>query len=194
MGHIKGVFLRGLIAVVPITATLFLFIWLATSAENLAGKLLKSVFPHLTYMPGMGVVFALLFIFVIGLILNAWIAQQILYLGENLLHKIPFIKTIYASMKDLVGFFSADRSKGLNSVVLVNMGENRKILGLVTRENFEDEKILSKEKLVSVYFPMSYQLGGYTVFIPKTQLEEVNIPVDQALSQTLTGWVQSKES
>lgn len=193
MNQIKGIFLRGFIAVIPITATLFLFMWLATSAENLAGKMFKSMFPQVNYLPGMGVLFALILIFAIGLALNAWLFQKILNLGEGLLQKIPFIKTIYISMKDLVGFFSADKSKGLKSVVLVDMGQNRKILGLVTREDFEDEKTLANRNLISVYLPMSYQLGGYTVFLPKEQLEEISIPVDQALSQTLTGWVQSKE-
>ena len=194
MSQIKGVFLRGLIAVVPITATLFLFMWLTRSAEALAGKLLKALFPSMTYLPGMGVIFALLFIFMIGLLLNAWLARRLLSLGEDLLQKIPFIKTIYSSMKDLVGFFSADKNKDLNTVVLVNVGQDKKVLGLVTRDSFDDESISVSKDVVAVYLPMSYQLGGYTVFIPKEQLEEVDIPVDQALSQTLTGWVQSKES
>ena len=96
-------------------------------------------------------------------------------------------------MKDLVGFFSAKNTNGMNSVVLVDIGGGRKILGLVTRENFQDEKELDKKNLVSVYMPMSYQLGGFTIFMSKNQVEEINIPVDKALSQTLTGWVQKSK-
>lgn len=192
MKPIKKIFLNGLITVIPITATFALFVWLVTFAENLAGNTLKYLFPHLTYLPGMGVVFAFLFIFTVGVLLNAWIAQKLLKLGEDILYKIPFIKTIYDSMKDLVGFFSSNNKEGMNSVVLVDMGQNRKVLGLLTREDFQDEKALADKNWVSVYLPMSYQLGGYTVFMPKEKLEEIDIPVDKALSQTLTGWIQSK--
>ena len=192
MKRIKKIFLNGLITVIPITATFALFVWLVTFAEKLAGDILKYLFPHLTYLPGMGVIFAILFIFTVGVLLNAWIARKLLKLGEDILYKIPFIKTIYDSMKDLVGFFSPKNKEGASSVVLIDIGQDRRVLGLLTCEDFQDEKALADKNWVSVYLPMSYQLGGYTVFMPKDKVEKIDIPVDKALSQTLTGWVQSK--
>lgn len=193
MKHIKRTFLKGLITVIPIAATIGLFVWFVTFTEKLAGQILKYLLPDVSHLPGMGVLFAFLLIFVIGLALNAWITRRLLKFGEDILNKIPFIKTIYASMKDLVGFFSAKNTNGMNSVVLVDIGGGRKVLGLITRENFQDEKELDKKNLVSVYMPMSYQLGGFTIFMSKNQVEEINIPVDKALSQTLTGWVQKSK-
>lgn len=192
MKQVKKLFLKGLITVIPITATIAVLIWLVTFAEDVASRTLRYLFPNIAYWPGMGVVFALLFIFVVGAILNAWIAQKIFQWGESIVYKIPFIKTIYDSIKDLIVFFSSQERKDISSVVLVNIGEDKKVLGLVTCKEFQDEETLANKNVIAVYLPMSYQLGGYTVFIPKENVEEVDIPVDRALSQTLTGWIQSK--
>ena len=192
MRRIKRVFLKGLITVIPITATIALLIWLVTFAEDLAGTTLKYLFPNINYWPGMGVIFAFFFISMVGAILNAWIAQKIFQWGENIVHKIPFIKTIYDSIKDLITFFSSQNKGDINSVVLVDIGQGKKVLGLVTCKDFKDEEVLANKDLIAVYLPMSYQLGGYTVFMSKEKVEEIGIPVDRALSQTLTGWIQSK--
>ena len=192
MKRIKKLFLKGLITVVPISVTIALLVWLVTFAEELAGKTLKYLFPNISYWPGMGVIFAFLFIFAVGAILNAWIAQKIFQWGESIVYKIPFIKTIYDSIKDLIAFFSSQDKKGISSVVLVDIGQDKKVLGLVTCKEFQDEETLANKNVIAVYLPMSYQLGGYTVFIPKEKVEEIDIPVDRALSQTLTGWIQSK--
>ena len=74
----------------------------------------------------------------------------------------------------------------------MDIGQDKKVLGLVTCKEFKDEEALANKNIIAVYLPMSYQLGGYTVFISKEKVEEIDIPVDRALSQTLTGWIQSK--
>ena len=192
MRRIKKFFLKGLVTVIPITATIALLVWLVTFAENLVSNALKYLFPNIIYWPGMGVVFGFLFISMIGAILNAWIAQKVFQWGENIVYKIPFIKTIYDSIKDLITFFSSQDKGDISSVVLVDVGQDKKVLGLVTCKDFQDEKFLANKSLIAVYLPMSYQLGGYTVFMSKEKVEEIDIPVDRALSQTLTGWIQSK--
>ena len=188
MKQIKKFFLKGLITVIPITATIALLVWLVTFAESLASNTLKYLFPNIAYWPGMGVAVAFLFIFMVGAILNAWIAQKIFQFGEGIVYKIPFIKTIYDSIKDLISFFSSQDKGDISSVVLVDVGQDKKVLGLVTRKDFQDEEVLASQNLIAVYLPMSYQLGGYTVFMSKEKVEEVDIPVDRALS----GWIQSK--
>ena len=117
--------------------------------------------------------------------MNAWIAQKIFRWGESIVYKIPLIKTIYDSIKDLIVFFSSQDRGDISSVVLVDVGRDKKVLGLVTCKEFQDEKALANKGIIAVYLPMSYQLGGYTVFVPKEKVEEVDIPVDRALSSNL---------
>ena len=192
MKRIKRLFLKGLVTVIPITVTIAVFVWLVTFAEGLASRTLKYLLPNIVYWPGMGVICAFLFIFLVGMLLNAWITQKIFNWGESIVYKIPLIKTIYDSIKDLIIFFSSEDRGDISSVVLVDIDQDKKVLGLVTCKEFQDEEVLANKGVIAVYLPMSYQLGGYTVFVPKDKVEEVDIPVDRALSQTLTGWIQSK--
>ena len=193
MDSVKNTFLKGLLAVIPITATIFLLVWLGRTAENQLGDLIKVVLPESAYIPGMGLVAALVLIFFIGVLLNAWIAQRFLAWAEDLLLRLPLIKSIYNPMKDLMGFFSTGNQKGLGKVVMIDLGDERKLFGILTRDSFNDFDIASTKDKVAVYFPMSYQIGGYTLLVPKEQVTEVDIPVDRALTLMVTGWVKSED-
>ena len=193
MNSIKTIFIRGLLAIVPITATIFLLVWLGRSAENALGGLIRTVLPEQYYVPGLGVLFALVLIFLIGVFLNAWMAQKLLNWVENLLQSLPFIKSIYSPMKDLMGLFSSKSSNDLKRVVMVDMDNGRKIFGLATRDSFLDLGLKEHEDKVAIYFPMSYQIGGYTILVPKDQVTEVDLPVDRALSLMVTGWVKGAD-
>jgi uncharacterized membrane protein len=64
-------------------------------------------------------------------------------------------------------------------------------LGLVTRENFSDLPIKSlMDGKVAVYLPFSYGVGGYTILVQKSQIIEVDLPIEKAMSLAITGWVK----
>jgi uncharacterized membrane protein len=64
-------------------------------------------------------------------------------------------------------------------------------LGLVTRENFSDLSIKPlMDGKVAVYLPFSYGVGGYTLLVQKSQIIEVDLPIEKAMSLAITGWVK----
>ena len=194
MASIKRTFINGLITIIPLTATIFLLFWLFQTTEKLLADTIKNILPpNITYIPGMGLVFVLILIFIVGFILNAWIARRLFGFGEKLLGKIPLIKTIYSSVKDITNMFS--QSKGdIGKVVTVDIGNDRRLVGFVTRDNLDGLNLIKDNSgYIAVYLPMSYQIGGYTVLLPKKQVKEVDIPADKALSQTVTGWLTAKK-
>ena len=81
MRRIKKIFLKGLITVIPIVATIALFVWLVTFAEGLASKTLKYLFPNIAYWPGMGVIFVFLFIFVVGILFECMDCSKDISMG-----------------------------------------------------------------------------------------------------------------
>ncbi len=194
MASIKRTFINGLITIIPLTATIFLLVWLFQTTEKLLADTIKNILPpNITYIPGMGLVFVLILIFIVGFILNAWIARRLFSFGEKLLGKIPLIKTIYSSVKDITNMFSQSRGD-IGKVVTVDIGNNRKLVGFVTRDNLDGLNLIKDNSgYIAVYLPMSYQIGGYTVLLPKKQVKEVDIPAEKALSQTVTGWLTAKK-
>lgn len=194
MKKIGTLFLQGLIAILPIALTLYLIYWLATSAESVLGRAIRFVIKGY-YLPGMGVLVGFVLTVGIGILLKLWLFRKVFSLGETLLQRIPGIKSIYGSIRDLVGFFDASKQKEFDKTVMVTMGDDdTRLMGLVTREDFSDlPEGIGDDKTVAVYLPMSYQLGGFTVMVPKAKIRPVDMKVDQAMQFVLTAAVSAED-
>ncbi len=181
--------LGGLVAILPLAVTLYVIIWLFGLLEGIVGGTLQAVLPERLYVPGMGIVLGLGLVFTVGLLVKVLLFRQILYLGERQLERIPMVKTVYAAMRDLFSYFSKSREHGMNQVVAMSVDGN-KIIGVVTRESFDDLPAnIADDGQVAVYFPMSYQLGGYTLMVPRDRLEPVDMRFEDAMKFILTGGV-----
>lgn len=194
MKKISKLFLQGLIAILPIALTLYLIYWLGTSAESVLGRAIRFIIKDY-YRPGMGVLAGFLLTVGIGILLKLWVFRKIFSLGEALLQKIPGIKSIYGSVRDLVGFFDASKQKDFDKTVMVAVGDDEtRLMGLVTRDSFADlPEGIGDEQTVAVYLPMSYQLGGFTIMVPKSKIQPIDMKVDQAMQFVLTAGVAADE-
>lgn len=194
MESLNRIFFRGLITFIPIALTIYIVYSAVNILENIFGNFLRQVLKE-AYVPGIGFILTLIVIFSFGLMLNNYVTRRILSAIEKRLNEIPFVKTIYSPLRDLMNLFSKKDKKGLQSVVMVQIGEAQ-IIGLVTRDSFNDlqnDLILSSitENKVAVYIPFSYALGGCTVLLPKTAVKELNLPIEKAMSLAITGWVKN---
>jgi uncharacterized membrane protein len=182
-------FLKGLVAVLPVSLTIYVVYWIGSTAENKLGELLRLVLPADRYVPGMGLVVGFVVVLLIGLVVNAYFVSALLRLGESLLARIPFVKTIFGAFKDFTRFLPAsNEGRDLKRVVLWRMGE-AKLIGFVTEEHTHAAVAAHSNGAVAVYFPMSYQIGGYTLYLPREQLQPLNIGVEEAMRLVLIGGV-----
>ncbi len=184
MQAITRTFLKGLAAVLPITITIYAVVWLVRSAE----EALKGLLPGDVYFRGLGILVGLALVYLIGLLLNMWIAAALMRLIDRLLEHIPLVKSLYGSVKDLLGFFMGGDKQATSQVVMVTLGDDRtRLLGLMTRDNFADLPAgIGTEQEVAVYLPMSYQLGGFTVMVPRESVQEIDMSTEQALRFAVT--------
>jgi uncharacterized membrane protein len=195
MKYLSKIFLAGMLTVLPVLATIYLLVWLFTTAESFMGEPLKILLPEGTYVTGMGLVAGVVVIFVVGVLMRAYIIRAIFEMTEKLLLKVPLIKTIYSALREFFGLF-ADQSKGDHfQVVMVNFPEqNLRLLGFITREDFSDMPTgMVPDGHVSVYMPMSYQIGGYTVYLSKDRLTPVDIPREHAMRLAVTAGIKLKK-
>lgn len=194
MKKLSKIFFTGLAAVLPVILTVYILIWLGSSAESMLGGLIKLLLPNRWYQPGMGLVAGVVLIFFIGLLLRAWFVRRLFLWGERLLNRIPLVKAIYGSIRDLMGFFAGGKDQGFSQVVLVRLGEtDMRVLGFVTRDDFKDlPPGMGGEGTVAVYMPMSYQIGGYTVMMPRAAITPVNMSMQEAMRFAVTGGMKSK--
>jgi uncharacterized membrane protein len=179
------VILRGLLAIAPIAITIILLFWLYNHLEYIFGAPIAYFFPD-AYFPGLGIIIAVVILFFFGLILNHWIAQSIYSWLERWMKKIPLLKTIYTAVTDMMSFFNAGSSK-TGKVVMVDIA-GIKMIGLITRETFDDlpEGFASDDE-VAVFFPFSYQIGGFTTLVPRSKIKPVDLSVEKGLRFVTTG-------
>ena len=197
MRKIGKLFLQGLMAILPIALTIYILYWFAVTAEFLLGGFLRIFIPEKYYVPGMAVFAGFAIILAIGLLLRLWLFRELFSWGEKTLEKLPLVKTLYGSIRDLMSFFDTSKKKDFNKVVMVTIaGTDTRLIGLVTREDFEnlpsgiDDK--SSESM-AVYLPMSYQMGGFTVFVPKKNVTPVDMSIEEAMRFALTAAVSIKK-
>lgn len=191
---IGKLFLQGLIAIVPVVLTVYILYWLAVSAESVLGKAMRLILPERLYLPGMGLLAGFLVILAIGILLKMWLFRKLFQWAESSIEKLPLVKSIYTSIRDVTGFFDSSKNQKFNKVVMVTMiDEKMKIMGLVTREEFEGLPLaMYKDDKVAVYLPWSYQIGGFTVMVSKSRLEPIDLSVEEALKFMLTAGVSTE--
>lgn len=194
MKYINQIFFKGLIVVLPITLTFYLLIWASYKIESLFGSTLEMIIGKWLYIPGLGIVVSLVFIFLVGLLVNNYITGRFFSWLTRTLEKVPLIKVIYNPLKDLMALIpgrSSEKDKPQRVVLVPLEAMGVEVLGLVTNEELNE---LPGSNLISVYVPLSYMLGGITVLISKDKVKKVDIPVDQALKLSVTAWIKAKDN
>ena len=191
--QVRALFLQGLAVVLPVGLTTYLVWWLASSLELVMGRVLQWVLPESLYVTGMGLVVGAIAVVGIGILMHGFFLRELMELVEELILRVPLVKTVYGSIKDVVSLV-ADGSieKSMNETVFVPLNENARLMGFVTRKKTRELFDEGREDEFAVYLPMSYQLGGYTVFMKKDELEATSISAEDGLRIVLTAGVSGK--
>jgi uncharacterized membrane protein len=194
VSYLYRVFLKGLLTLLPISVTLYLLAWIASSAEEAFGFVLKEIMPHPLYFPGAGVIFVIILVFLVGLLVDNYLTQHFFKWLEAQLEKTPVIRSIYSPLKDVTQLFArSDKDAANQRVVLVYLeGLGAEVMGLVTRDQFTDLPPGSiSSGSVTVFVPFSYGVGGFTLIVPKSRIRETSIPAEKAMQLAITGWIKS---
>ncbi len=183
---------KGLFTILPIVLTVYFIYWLGVTTESLLSGLLKVWLPAEIYVPGMGLVAGFVVLIVVGLLVNAYVVRRVITFSESLILRIPVVKTVYSAVRDLTGLMKVGEKGGeLQRVVMVQFGPG-KVIGFVTQENATLPGLGTDDELVAVYMPMSYQIGGYTLYLPRDRIEPTDLTVEAAMRIVLTGGIQTK--
>jgi len=187
-------FFRGLITILPVALTLYLLYIFLAWMESLALWILRPLIGSF-YIPGMGLVFGVASIVLIGYLVSKQGVRRLLSFAELPFTNLPVVKSIYSSLKSFADYFSPAGAEGGQSVVILRMpGSEMEIVGLVTRRSFADlpDGFLPGNR-VAVYLPMGYMIGGYTVFVPIDWVHPIAMSVEEAMRSSLIAWMARPE-
>jgi uncharacterized membrane protein len=146
----------------------------------------------------MGVAVGLVVVFLVGLFMNLWIVRRVFEWAESLLFRLPLVRSVYGAFRELLQFVSRpeDARRRGRQVVMVEIGETGlECMGFVTRDDFRElPPGVGSEDRGAVYLPMSYQIGGHTVMVPRSRIRAVDMGLDQAMRFALTAGMSWKSS
>jgi uncharacterized membrane protein len=176
-GRILRYFLSGTLFIVPLVATAYFII---QSFQWLDNRL------NLPY-PGLGFAIIIFVITVIGYLSTNYIFKTFNNWFDRGMNKIPLIKLIYSTVKDLLGAFVGDKKK-FNKPVLVRINKDNSIyqLGFITQPDLTE---LGLNDMVVVYFPHSYAFSGIHYFVPKENIRPLNVPGPIAMKFIVSGGI-----
>ncbi len=183
--------LTGLITILPVVLTVYLLYWLAVSAEAVLGDLIRIVLRDEFYRPGMGLFVGLLGVFSVGLLMHAYVVRRLFEKGERIFYGTPLVKSVYRAIRDFFDYFSPTTEREYEQVVAVALGDtDMEVIGFVTQGASERmPKDFRGEERVLVYLPLSYMIGGYAVFMPRSAIRPIDMSMEEAMRFTLTAGV-----
>ncbi len=202
MKTISRWFMNGLLTFLPLSITIYIVYWILAWADGVFGKPVRA-WLNLGgeensgyYFYGVGLLALIIVLIVLGFCLEFYLGRLFLHWSEMIMEKIPGIKTLYTSLKEVIAFFKPDKTKVAgNYMVIVTINENLKFLGYVTREGIDiiNSDVVGKDEVV-VILPFCYQMGGNTLIVPKNMVRRLDMTFEEGMKLALTGFVISNDN
>jgi len=191
MNSISKTFFTGLIAIIPLTLTLYLLFWLAGTAELVLGNIFTFFFPDSWYIKGFGFVLGLAIAYFFGRFLETRTFLKLFNSFEELVFQIPVVKSIYTAIRDFISLFASEQQGKFKQVVLVNVPYgNGQQIGFITVSNVEElTHTFIADDQIAVYLPFSYEIGGNTVIMSRENVVEIDMSVEDAMRFIATAGV-----
>ncbi len=182
---LERIFLTGLFAILPLIITIILLKILFEAVDGILSPFFKMIFKK--NIPGLGLISTAILIFLVGLMVKNLIGRWFIGRLDEVISKIPFIKTIYSAAKQLMMSFSPENKKELKRVVAVKFfGENYSIAFLTNEAVLKLGK--EERKAYSVFLPTTPSpITGFYLLVPKEEVIFLDIDVEDAIKMLISG-------
>jgi uncharacterized membrane protein len=189
---IKNIFLTGLAVVVPIGVTIYILFFLIAMMDGFLAIIPAAIHPDKLLgirVPGLGVIFTFILIFLIGLITKSWIGNKIVNLGERLFGRIPVVRSIYQGTKQLVDALFTAKAGSFKKVVLFEYPRKGiYTVGFVTGQVRGELQEKTEEKYLNVFVPTTPNpTSGYYLMVPEQDVINTEMTVEDAFKLVISG-------
>ncbi|MCU7918832.1 MAG: DUF502 domain-containing protein [Candidatus Thiodiazotropha sp. (ex Dulcina madagascariensis)] len=191
MALLRRYLVAGLLVWLPLGATFLVIKLLVGWMDNSLLLLPETYRPDNLlgfHMPGLGVLLSLLILLLTGLVAANLFGRKLVGMWERLLSRIPLVRSVYSAVKQLVETMFADNGKSFRKVVLVEFPRRGLwTLAFLTSEETGPVQQATGRDVVSVYIPTTPNpTGGYFVLVPKEDVRELEMSVDDGLKMLLS--------
>jgi uncharacterized membrane protein len=182
----KRYLIAGLLVWVPLGITLWVLHFLLTSLDQILLVLPEGARPRALFgfdIPGLGVVVAFVILFATGVVAANFFGQRLIRAWEAVLGRIPFVKSIYSSVKQVSDTLLSDKGQAFRKALLVEFPRPGSwTIAFQTGAPAAAVAPWLAGEHVSVYVPTTpHPTGGYFLLLPRSQVRELDMTVDEAL-------------
>ncbi|MCK4738682.1 MAG: DUF502 domain-containing protein [Deltaproteobacteria bacterium] len=177
MKRLAKYFFEGILVVVPAMLSLYIVYAIFTKIDGLLRL----------PIPGIGFIITIVAITLIGILASTFLTRRIFGLIEKILTKLPLVKLLYTSIKDLMSAFVGDK-KSFDKPVLITMDTSSELqaLGFITKDSLE---FLGLKDHVSVYLPQSYNFAGNLLICPAKNVTPISTDSSEVMAFLVSGGV-----
>ena len=177
MSRLLNYFFRGVIVVAPLAVTIYVCVAVFTRIDNWLGF----------RIPGVGFVLTIVLITLVGFLASNLIAHGIISALERLLQRLPFVRLLYGSTRDLLNAFVGEKRRFDKPVLVAPVpGSGIRVLGFLTQEALS---VIGLRDHVTVYVPQSYGFAGQLVVVPSSQVSPVGAESADVMAFIISGGV-----
>ncbi|GBD39577.1 hypothetical protein HRbin37_01859 [bacterium HR37] len=200
---IRQNFFAGVLVTIPFGLTIFILFkvgsWIVETLSAAPSRIfinfLSDINPLLfkVIMFSTGLTGTLLLVLIAGAVTRHYVGRKLLELGEDIISKIPFARTIYITTKQILKtLFTTNGFKGMKRVVIFEFPRKGIYsIGFVTNTR---QDIVSGRKVVGVFLPTAFNpTGGYYIMVPEDEVKEVDISVEEAFKIIVSGGLASNQ-
>jgi uncharacterized membrane protein len=183
---IKKIFLTGIVAIIPVVVSIYIFFFLLGMIDSFLNIIPQRIHPDRLlgfHIPGLGVIFTFLLIFIAGLLTQSYIGGRLLKAGDRLLNQIPLLRSIYQPTKQVVDSLFSDKSRHFRGVVLVEFPRKGVYtLGFVTGDTQGEADRKTSDSCINVFVPTTPNpTSGYYLIMPEKEVVHMDMTVEEAI-------------
>ena len=188
--NLRRQFFTGFLVVVPVGATILILVWIFTTIDNILQPLIQIIFGR--PVPGIGFGITIVLIYLVGVVAGNVGGKRLIRYGESLLAKVPVVRPLYNSIKEIMNSFSSSDKTGFVQTVLVEFPRKGIwTVGFITNESRAE----TGETQLNIFIPTSPNpTSGFLQIVRQEEVIRTDIPVDDALKMVVSaGRVSPKE-
>ena len=178
---VRNNFIAGIVVLIPIGITLYLTIFLVSISSKIIPKEINPNH-YLPYnIPGLEIFIALIMITFIGWLSLSFIGKRLLRVFENILKKIPILRTIYSAIGQMTDTFTSSDKDKKNVVLVEYPRKGSWAVGFATKDNEGEISDKTKKKLVNVFIPTTPNpTSGFLLMFPKEEVIYLDLTFEEA--------------
>jgi len=196
VSRIRNYFLTGLIVAGPVAVTLWLIWWFVTWVDNLVRPLIPVAYRPETYLPvnvpGLGLIIAFVALTLLGFFTANLIGGRLVSFGESLLHRMPIVRPIYRTTKQIFQTLFSSSDSSFRHVGLVEFPAPG-MWSLVFLSHAPSASIAAKlpqTEHVSAFMPCTPNpTTGFFFYVPRSDVVTLDITVEQAMTLIMSAGI-----